>query len=321
MRRAVREKLADGMVDVIFAFSSSMAPYVAMESTRVKILDFVDSDATKWAQYAAAKTVPIKWLYDYEAARLKTFESAMLDRFDACVFVSNRETPHLSTHRATDRIAFVQNGIDLTYYQPVSRRSRSQSIIFTGAMDYFPNIDAVTYFVHEILFRVRMKFPEAEFLIVGSRPSPAVLRLASVPGVKVVGGVADVRPFIARAHVAVVPLRISQGIQNKLLEALASGLRVVATPNAAAGLTSVTDLPLIVASDAETFADRVCDCLQLPPLGGADIEKCRKALRMSYDWTTNLAVLEDLCAPLKRNISLPHAWWLAQESDDYRFHD
>jgi sugar transferase (PEP-CTERM/EpsH1 system associated) len=306
MRQTVRKKLAEGGIDVVFAYSSSMSQYADHAQAMPKVLDLVDSDAAKWQQYAAAKKAPVRWLYSYEASRLKHFEIDMLDRFDACLFVSSREAQNLPPDRCFSTVAFVQNGIDLDYYKPIVRQP-SDSIVFTGAMDYFPNIDAVTYFATEIMPLIRRRFSASQFLIVGSRPTRQVKKLATLPGVVVTGEVPDVRPFIARAHVAVAPLRISQGVQNKILEALATGLRVVTTTAAESGLACIEDLPLLVANDAQSFAECVCDCLRQPPLTIQQVERCRKLLREHYDWDSNLNTLETLLRSLKAKHGKPAA--------------
>ena len=294
MRLAVEQKLAENQFDMIFAYSSSMAPYVEPVKSVPKILDFVDSDAGKWSQFAAATRAPFNWIYGYEARRLKEFEIRMIDTFDCCSFVSPRETEHLPLHRTSRKPFYIQNGIDLDFYDAPPRTTVSQTIIFIGALDYFPNIDAVTYFATEVFPIVREKVAGTRFMIVGSRPGARVLRLARLPGVTVEGDVKDVRPFIAEARVSVAPLRISQGIQNKVLEALALGLPVVASTNAAAGLPSTDGLPLAIARDTAAFAQSVCEFLSQPPLTAERIKTCREQLRRHHDWSTNLGVLENL---------------------------
>jgi glycosyltransferase involved in cell wall biosynthesis len=228
----------------------------------------------------------------------------MVRDFDFSVFVSKREAEHL--HEATngEKVHFIQNGVDLEHFAAVSRSGSSKGIVFTGAMDYYPNIDAVTFFAHEILPAVRSAVPDARFLIVGSNPSPHVRLLANLPGVTVTGTVKDVRPFLADAGVAVVPARISQGIQNKILESLASGLPVVATKAALAGMSYTKDLPVAEADNAGSFAERVAEFLK-NPLSCAQVEACRRSLRLAYDWDVNLSAFDRLferLAPAHRSV-------------------
>jgi sugar transferase (PEP-CTERM/EpsH1 system associated) len=293
MRAAVHEFLSAGRQDAVFVFSSSMAPYVASAAQIPKVLDFVDSDASKWLQYAQFKPLPASWVFAYEGKRLADFERQMVQAFDASVFVSARDATQLLNPEHRQKIHVVQNGIDLEYFSLSKPAEASSIIIFTGAMDYFPNVDAVTFFAGSVFPLVRSRCPDAEFHIVGSRPAPGVRRLGDLPGVTVTGTVPDIRPFLAKSKVAVIPMRISQGIQNKILEAMAAGLPVVTTPAAAAGFASIGEMPLAVAASAEDFAGHVVQFLREPlPLIRA--QACRDYLGRHYNWDTNLSMLDEL---------------------------
>jgi sugar transferase (PEP-CTERM/EpsH1 system associated) len=270
-----------------------MAPYARSVNNIPKILDFVDSDASKWQQYAELKPAPSKWLYGREARSLKQYEADMVRDFDFSVFVSKREAEYLHEAVNGTKVHVIQNGVDFEYFSTVCRNGSPRGIVFTGAMDYYPNVDAVTFFAREILPAVRSAVPDARFLIVGSNPSPQVRLLAKLHGVMVSGTVKDVRPFLADAGVAVVPTRISQGIQNKILEALASGLPVVATRAALGGMSYTHDLPVVEADNAGTFAERVIEFLK-NPLSPAQTEACRRSLRLAYDWDVNLSAFDRL---------------------------
>lgn len=294
MKTAVGDALRAHAFDLVFAFSSSMAPYARMIKNIPKVLDFVDSDACKWQQYAGFTRPPATWLYSHEARCLARFEKAMTEEFDRSVFVSPRETKHLANSRTQKKLSYIQNGIDLDFFAPSLRDSFSHTIIFLGAMNYFPNVDAVIFFAREVFPRVKIRIQDARFLIVGSNPAAAVRRLAELPGVTVTGTVEDVRPYLAQARVGVVPIRISQGIQNKILEALATGIPVVTTPVAAEGLAQTGELPLALAQEPAALADEVVRFLSEPPLSSQQIESCRQTLRQNYDWRKNLSSFEDI---------------------------
>jgi sugar transferase (PEP-CTERM/EpsH1 system associated) len=293
MKAAVEKKNVSIQFDLLFVYSSSMAPYAFSITNAARILDFVDSDASKWQQYALFKRAPASWLYAYEGRKLARFERNMISIFDASIFVSARETGHMAK-----KIHFIQNGIDLDYFGQVKSEGKANAIIFTGVMDYFPNVDAVTYFARDIFPAVRSTIPDAEFLIVGSRPISAVQQLGRIPGVTVTGTVADIRPFMAKSKVAVVPMRISQGIQNKILEAMAAGLPVVTTPAAAAGFDSGGDMPVAIAHDAKSIADNIVKFL-LEPLPSVQVDACRHYLRQHYDWSSNLSAFDRLFSEIR----------------------
>jgi len=190
MQRKVAAKLKDA--NLAFVYSSSMAPYVA-NAPVPKVLDFVDSDAAKWQQYSERKSP--SFLYSYEAHRLAQFEQQMTARFDFSVFVSPREAEHLPK---SDRIRFITNGIDLDFYQPINTNTKSHDIIFTGLMDYFPNIDAAVFFARDVFPLIRSRVPDARFVIAGARPSASVKRLIRIPGVTITGTVPDIRSPVSR---------------------------------------------------------------------------------------------------------------------------
>jgi sugar transferase (PEP-CTERM/EpsH1 system associated) len=299
MRRAVGERLHSIPFDLVFVYSSSMAQYAEGTNTVPKFLDFVDSDASKWRQYSAIKAPPFSWLYGYEARSLGKFEALMVRRFNACSFVGPREATHLTQPDLRRKILFVQNGINIDFFQPPVGNRSEPIIIFTGAMDYFPNVDAVHFFVKEVFPTIQASVADVRFLIVGSQPNRAVRKLGQLPGIRVTGTVKDVRPFLAQARVAVAPIRVSQGIQNKILEALASGLPVVATPNAAAGLTDIGDFPITVAENGPAFASNVIRLLSSADLTPSTVQRTRDRLRQMYDWDTNLAKFDTAFSSLE----------------------
>ncbi len=294
MKKTVSKKTADISPDLIFVYCSSMAAYVNHVSGTPKVLDFVDSDALKWKQYSQARKAPACWLYGYEAKKLLEFETEMVKAFDYSIFVSASEIAGHNLQPLRNKIVFVQNGIDLQLFKPSDTDNKEPAIAFTGAMDYYPNIDAVVHFAHKIFPKVRTVYPNARFFIIGSRPATVVQKLSSIPGITVTGTVKDVRPFLSRCRCAVVPLRIAQGIQNKILEALAIGLPVVATPIAAGELRAIKDLPLAIAEDSESFAKKVIGYMKQASLSNEAVDACRRSLKAHFDWTTNLDALDEL---------------------------
>jgi sugar transferase (PEP-CTERM/EpsH1 system associated) len=294
MYKAVSAELNRCSFDLVFAYSSSMAPYACSIPRIRRILDFVDSDAGKWQQYAKFKRFPMKYLYAHEAKTLAAFERNMIDDFDHSIFVSSRETEHLSD-LADKRISFIQNGIDIEAHPASDKAANEPNIVFVGAMDYFPNIDAAIHFAHHVFPVIRSKCPEARFYIVGSRPPSSVLRLSGLPGVTVTGTVASVQPYLLKSRVAVIPIRISQGIQNKILEALAAGLPVVTTTACATGLRDISRLPVVIADDVIDMAEQVLNFLNRP-LEEARVLACRQCLKEAYDWDTNLSAFDHLFA-------------------------
>src|SRR5262249_31571633 len=150
----------------------------------------------------------------------------------AVTLVSEAEADLYRTFCAPGEVHAATNGVDLDYFRPQPRQAAEQACVFVGALDYRPNVDAACWFCGEVWPEVPRRRPRAQVWLVGRRPTAAVQRLGEVPGVCVVGQVPDVRPYVARAALAVVPLRIARGVQNKVLEAMAMARPVVASPQA-----------------------------------------------------------------------------------------
>ena len=236
--------LATHAIDTVLVYSSPMAAYLAPRGTYRRVIDFVDMDSEKWRQYAVARHGPARWLYAREARTLLAMERALARDFDASLFVSEAEKA-LFDHRAPEcshRTHVVGNGVDTVYFDPAAdyddpyEAGSAPRTVFTGVMDYAPNIQAVQWFAQDVLPIVRTRCPEAVFHIVGTRPTRAVQLLAGIEGVHVTGAVADVRPYLRHADVAVAPMLIGRGVQNKVLEALAMACPVALTKAAATGL-------------------------------------------------------------------------------------
>lgn len=260
---------------VVVVFSSTMATYAQRHDGVRRVLDFVDVDSEKWRQYAPTIKVPMRWIYAREGHKLLAAERKLASSFDASVFVSEAEA-NLFRQRApesAEHVMAIPNGVDSAYFDPDREYldpydgSGRHTLVFTGAMDYRANIDAVTWFAHEVLPLIRKERPNARFCIVGAHPARAVLDLAQRPGVEVTGTVDDVRPYLAHAACAVAPLRIARGLQNKVLEALAMGKRVVMTPEAATGLktpepafAAIESVPAALAQNAIRFMPRNLPC-------------------------------------------------------------
>ncbi len=296
--RWVRGLLASRPIAGIVVFSSSMAQYARTEDGRHvrRVLDMCDVDSDKWRQFAETSAPPMSWVYAYEQKRLAKVERECCAEFDSVIVSSTNERSLLASVAGSDRaLAVLGNGVDLDYFAPSAGAespfdSESSPVVFTGAMDYWANVEAVGWFAREVLPLVRRWHPRARFVIVGSNPTPAVRALESLEGVRVTGTVADVRPYLQHAHVVVAPLRVARGIQNKVLEALAMSAPVVATPQALVGLAEHAEIPgLSVAADAHAFAAAL-----LARLGGQGRQanpSGREFVRKHFGWDEKISGL------------------------------
>lgn len=287
----VNRMLSETKMDRIVVFSSAMAQYVE-KSDALRIMDFVDIDSDKWMQYADAKSWPLNWLYRREGRLLLDYERRIAESFDASFFVSPHEAALFRSlaPESRNRIHHFNNGVDAEYFSPERDYANpyalgEEALVFTGAMDYWPNIDAVTWFAQDIFPLIRKKKPHARFYIVGSNPAKPVVDLKELAGIAVTGRVDDVRPYLAHARLAVAPLRIARGVQNKVLEAMSMAKHVVATQQAMEGIEAAAACH--VANGAEEFADRILQNLDSGPNPAG-----RDAILLHYDWEKNLAGID-----------------------------
>jgi len=201
-------------------------------------VDLVAVDSQKWFDYAEEASGVQRRLFQLEGKRLRRLEQSLPPRPKALTLVSRCEVELYRSFCPTDSVHAISNGVDLDYFRPCedSNAASSCDCVFVGALNYRANVDGIHWFCDEIWPEVRRRQPAATFTVVGSHPSTLVRQLAKRPGVRLSCDVADVRPYLAAAAMVVVPLRIARGIQNKVLEALAMGKAVIATPEALEGI-------------------------------------------------------------------------------------
>jgi sugar transferase (PEP-CTERM/EpsH1 system associated) len=302
MQDWVDQAIAGNAIDRAVVFSSAMAPYLLGQRYLGlrRVVDFVDVDSDKWAQYAGTTGSAVRWIYRRESVRLLALERQVALEFDGSVFVSAAEAALFRrlAPEAAHKVDFASNGVDTLYFDPAlplpsPYPKGEKPLVFTGAMDYWPNVDAVCWFAEEILPAVLEAAPDAVFYAVGARPAPAVQRLARLPGVRIPGQVPDVRPYLRHAAAVVAPLRIARGIQNKVLEGMAMARPTVVTPAALEGIEAVADRELLVAGDARAFADQVVAALSATEASAVGAAARRRVLA-DFDWNNNLATFDRL---------------------------
>jgi len=297
MRRFVDSVLARPEVTTAYVFSGQMAQFVPAAARQRVVMDFVDMDSAKFAAYAEAGG-PLAALHRREAAKLFAFERETAARADVSLFVSEAEA-RLFRDRAglpDADIRALPNGADTDFYRPGSVAPAAAPrplIVFTGQMDYAPNVDAAAWFAREVLPLV----PGATFAIVGRNPAAS---LKASERVLVTGEVPDVRAWLAAADVVVAPLRIARGVQNKVLEAMAAARPVVASPAAFEGIEAEPGRDLIVADGAEGQAKALRDLLADPARAVAIGQAARRRMEEAYRWEARLAPLASLVGLSKR---------------------
>lgn len=310
VQKIVDSWLAANQYDAIICFSSPMAEYVFKSSAKrdnnhVLIMDYCDVDSQKWDQYTQQSRFPLNMVYQIEKNRLFEYEKIINQRFDHSVFVSQIEANLFkSIYPSAQHVKAISNGVDFNYFSPNSAFERVQLkeqdeqkvLVFTGAMDYYANIDGVVWFCHEIFPIIKNEFPDIFFYIVGSNPTKKVKELESIQGVKVTGFVDDIRPYYHYSDVFVAPLRIAAGVQNKVLEAMSMEKPVVTTIKAFDGIQGQPREHAIVEDNPEQFANAVINLL-VKKIDREQLSKnAREFVINNYNWHTNMNKLKTLCA-------------------------
>ena len=302
LRDWVRRVVEQHAITRAFVYSSAMAQYVTDLPQLRTVVDFVDMDSAKWAEYASRRRWPAAALFRREARTLLRYEKSLAARAEAGLFVTEEERQRFRTEMAECAVPLVAlpNGVDSEYFSPGHDfpspfAPGERAVVFTGAMDYWPNIDAVVWFAGEVLPALQAQDPRVRFYVVGMNPDLAVRALAG-RGVVVTGRVPDVRPYLRHASVVVAPLRVARGIQNKVLEAMAMAKAVVTTPACAAGLSARPGSDLAVARDAAEFTQVVAalfDAERAARMGAL----ARSHAVAHYGWRRSLAGLDQLLDP------------------------
>lgn len=293
----VQQLRAQGRVDAVVVFSSSMAQYAQGFEVPV-LVDFVDVDSAKWTDYADAHRWPMSWLYRREGRQLLAYERQVAARVRQSFFVTDKEVGLFAglAPECAPRVQALGNGVDTAFFAPDPARpspfdAGETPIVFTGAMDYWPNVDAVIWFVRDMLPPLRQRWPGLRLSIVGRSPTSAVQALAS-EGVRVTGTVPDVRPWLQHAAVVVAPLRLARGIQNKVLEAMAMGRPVVAAATCVEAIDAEAGVHLAAAGEAEDYEREVSALLADATAAAAMGAAARRRVEQAYGWAARLGPID-----------------------------
>jgi glycosyltransferase involved in cell wall biosynthesis len=293
VRRQLADRLETGRFDVLLVDFLNAFGNVPSSATVPIVLFEHNVEYQIWKRLSRIET---KWLrrvgLGAEWRRVRSWEAHACRIADLTIAVSERDRDELQQLAPGATIAAVPTGVDTDYFRPGERAEIPNRIAFSGSMDWYPNEDAMFFFVREVLPRVREAIPDASLVIVGRNPSQGVRKLEELPGVIVTGTVADVRPAIEEAALVVVPLRAGGGTRLKIFEALAMGKAVLSTSVGAEGLGVIAGCHLAVSDGAEALTRDVIELLKNPlrrrELGAAG----RLLVESQYSWPTVAAGFE-----------------------------
>lgn len=296
--RQMRQRLArwgkEIDFDAVVAFSASMAPYAMAFPAKRRVLDLCDADSEKWSEYSRYRSLPWSLVCRAEGRRLRRFEEACLDGFDATTVITDRERDVLDPGRRRDCLHVVPNGAVLPA-EPLRPASMCGPVVgFVGAMDYWPNVEGICWFVRKVWPRIVGCIREARLLVVGRNPARRVRQLAAVPGVEITGQVDNVGRYLSRCRVVVAPLRVARGLQNKVLEAMAARRPVVATSAVSSCLRAISEHHLFVADDPAEFASKVVALCDFDGLCDKIGEAGYRCVASYYSWAEALQRFEQI---------------------------
>jgi sugar transferase (PEP-CTERM/EpsH1 system associated) len=312
LQREIHKALSTRSYDRIFVYCSAMAQY--LESPEVAkipmVVDLVDVDSDKWRQYAGYARFPCSFVYHREATSLREYERTVCQRASCVAVTTEREARLVREICPAAAVHVIPNGVDRDYFNPgpAGGQTADPTVSFTGDMSYFPNEQAVVFFARQVLPLIRKKLPKTRFLIVGRQPTSNVQRLRAIEGIEVTGLVPDVRPYLAQSQVSVAPFSIAAGIQNKVLEAMAYCLPVVATSRIAQSLPANVAEVVEFGDTPEELASKVVGLLGDPERRRRIGLEGRNRVGIEYDWgrclDRLLALLENPVASTSAPVEL-----------------
>ncbi len=288
LKRRIDRELETGSYDLIFVHCSSAAQYVESWPEIPRILDFGDMDSEKWMLYAQNRYFPLSLGYWLEAVKLRRVEKRLAAAFDLSSCTTRAELETLQSLGVAAETGWFPNGVDSEYFSPATETYDPDLICFTGRFDYFPNQRGAVYFSREVLPLIRQRRPDARFTIVGAEPPAFIRELAELPGVEVTGTVPDIRSYVRNAAVSVAPLDIARGTQNKILEAMAMGVPVVASEQASKGVDAVAGEHILVAGNTREYADAVVQLLEDRALRTGFADRARARVLSNHSWAESM---------------------------------
>jgi polysaccharide biosynthesis protein PslH len=301
MCQAVQDYAAKQEVDVWqFEWLPYMETLPRASAARVVVAHNVES--LLWQRYhATANGLPRRIFLKQQWRKMEHYERTHFQRASWVVAVAPDDAQIITKHFGMPRVDVVDNGIDRAFFETVHADRRDNRILFLGALDWRPNLDAVDLLLERIFPRVRASEPSARLCLVGRHPPPRLSRrVLAMPDVELHADVADVRPFLGQCGVMAVPLRIGAGSRLKILEALACGLPVISTTVGAEGLCLEPGQDFILADDPEAMANALVQAIRVPGPLRLMAEQGRQRVLQNYDWDVLAGKLEQVWEKCQR---------------------
>ena len=286
--------------DFILCSSSAVAKYIYQSNCDIGaklLMDFMDLDSDKWQQYADKSSNPMRWVYQREAEKLSQYENTIQEKFHACFFIADTEVTLFKKHNPKANNVFsLGNGLNTQEFYPanIAPKNENPVFIFTGVMDYKPNVDAVIWFVEKCWQELLLTFPSARFIIAGMNPNADIQKLSAIKGVEVTGFVDEILPYYHQADYFIAPFRLARGVQNKVLQAFACGLPVISTPMGAEGINCHDHQEILLANTPAEFIEKILLLEENTQLKRKISDAALSLISNEYSWPGKLQPLQDL---------------------------
>lgn len=293
LKRKLVELLISHRFDAVHVQHLRMSPFLASHKQIPRILDLPDAFSLYWQRRMSVKRGIVTRIFEtIERKRVLRYER-ILSEYDMALVCSAEDLEYLKQTHHTDNLRLLPNGVDTTTFRSVAHDySHNHTLLFTGNMDYAPNVDAVIYFVESILPLIKKRMPHVKFVIAGQRPIKKVLALAN-DYIIVTGFVKNLAEMYNAASVVVAPLRFGAGTQNKVLEAMAMGVPVVCSHIGFGGLGIVSGQGAIMQTEPTSFADSVIELLNSPAQRKAVGQEGMRIIQTKFDWDVVTRTLEN----------------------------
>ena len=287
LQKRINQELTNHSYDLIIVHCSSVAPYVEKIQHIPKLIDFCDMDSQKWLIYSGIRRFPLNLGYWLEGHKLARAERKQAHLFNLATVATEEELLTLNEMAAAHKTAWFPNGVDADYFATSDSTDYDPNMLsFIGRMDYYPNEICMIDFCHQILPKIRRRYPDMQLTIVGAHPSAKVQTLANLPGVTVTGWVDDIRPFVSSSLAMVAPLTIARGTQNKLLEAMALQVPVITSPLAARGVDAISGEHLLTATTADDYCAAIDKLVTHPDYRAALAVAGRQRVQSHHSWSS-----------------------------------
>ncbi|CAN5534536.1 glycosyltransferase [soil metagenome] len=280
-KKKIQKIISEDKPDAVFCQLVRMAEYVRDEKQISKTLDYQDAFSKGYERQAQRENIFKKIPVLMEWKRMLKYEGRIFNDFNNKIIISEQDRDLIS-HPDRNKIEVIPNGVDFNFYSP-QQKEKKYDLIFSGNMNYPPNIESAIYIAEKIMPLLKMKMPEAKLVIAGANPAPEVMKLQS-DSIKVTGWVDDIRESFAQSRIHLAPMLISIGLQNKILQAMAMKIPCIVSSQANNAIHAPVEDCLLIADKPEVYVQKILHLLKDEVLYNKIADNAFRFVRNNFDW-------------------------------------